>query len=135
MDSFDTKQLPVARDVVAPDGSDVRVLLGLTRGGLAHFELAPGQTSVAVSSRTVEEIWYFLGGHGEMWRSLRDREEVVPVGAAVCITIPVGTHFQFRSFGYEPLQAIGATMPPWPGEGEAFPVQGIWTPTVEPGTG
>ena len=49
MTDFDTKRLPVARDAIAPDGSDVRVLLGLKGGGLAHFELAPGATSVAVS--------------------------------------------------------------------------------------
>ena len=135
MNSFDTKRLPVAPSAIAPDGSDVRVLLRLSGGSLAHFELGPGETSVAVAARTVEEIWYFLGGRGEMWRKLEDREEVVSVDAGVCITIPVGTHFQFRSFGYEPLAAIGVTMPPWPGEGEAYEVQGKWIPTVKPGGG
>jgi len=47
-----------------------------------------------------------------MWRKLDDLAEVVAVDAGVCITIPVGTRFQFRSFGYEPLSAIGVTMPP-----------------------
>ena len=37
---FDTMQLPAAPDAVAPDGSDVRVLLQLGRGSMAHFELA-----------------------------------------------------------------------------------------------
>jgi len=32
MKTFATKQLPPAPDAVAPDGSDVRVLLGLTAG-------------------------------------------------------------------------------------------------------
>ena len=67
---FDKKLLPEQRDAVAPDGSDVRLLLGLRGGGLAHFELAPGETSVAVHHRTVEEIWYFVSGRGEMWRGL-----------------------------------------------------------------
>ena len=130
MHNFETKRLPVERDDIAPDGSDVRILLGLGGGGLAHFELAPGQTSVAVAHHTVEEIWYFLNGRGEMWRKQHDREEVIPVGPGVCITIPVGTHFQFRSFGYEPLSAIGVTMPPWPGEDEAYEVKGKWNPTM-----
>jgi mannose-6-phosphate isomerase-like protein (cupin superfamily) len=65
-----------------------------------------------------------------MWRKLNQREEVVPVESGVCLTIPVGTHFQFRSLGPEPLAAIGVTMPPWPGEGEAYEVAGRWTPTV-----
>jgi mannose-6-phosphate isomerase-like protein (cupin superfamily) len=130
MRRFDTRALPTERDAVAPDGSDVRILLGLYGGGMAHFQLAPGETATAVSHRTVEEIWFFLSGSGEMWRRQGDHEEVVPVGPAVCITIPLGTQFQFRSFGEQPLAAIGVTMPPWPGEGEAYVVPGIWTPTV-----
>jgi hypothetical protein len=41
---FDTTRLPVARDDVAPDGSDVRFLLGLERGSMAHFEIGLGRT-------------------------------------------------------------------------------------------
>jgi mannose-6-phosphate isomerase-like protein (cupin superfamily) len=130
MSNFATKRLSVARDAVAPDGSDVRVLLELTGGGMAHFELPPGHTSRAVTHRTVEEIWFFLSGHGEMWRKQEDLEEIVPVEPGVCLTIPLGTHFQFRSLRYEPLVALGVTMPLWPGEGEAIVVQGKWEPTV-----
>jgi mannose-6-phosphate isomerase-like protein (cupin superfamily) len=129
MPNPETKRLPARPDVVAPDGSGVRILLQLERGSLAHFELAAGQTSRAVAHRSVEEIWYFLGGRGELWRKLGAHETVVPVEAGVCITLPVGTQFQFRTLGDEPLAAIGVTMPPWPGEGEATPVAGRWTPT------
>jgi len=127
--SFDTKRLPVSRDAVAPDGSDVRVLLALRGGGLAHFELAPGQTSIAVAHRTVEEIWFVLRGRGEMWRKLDGHEAVVAVEPGICLTIPLGTHFQFRAAGDEPLAILGTTMPPWPGEGEAYEVPGKWAPT------
>jgi mannose-6-phosphate isomerase-like protein (cupin superfamily) len=133
MPSFGTKRLPVQRTAVAPDGSDVRALLELEGGGLAHFELPPGETSMAVAHRTVEEIWFFLQGRGEMWRKLDDYEETVPVEPGVCLTIPLGTHFQFRSFGDEPLAAIGVTMPPWPGEGQAYQIEGKWTPTIAGG--
>lgn len=133
MNSFMTTRLPVKPFGIAADGLEVRVLLGLAGGTMAHFELAPGQTSVAVTHHTVEEIWYFVRGRGEMWRKLGDQEEVVPVDPGVCITIPLGTHFQVRSFGYEPLSALGITMPPWPGEGEAYSVEGKWEPTVESG--
>ena len=98
---------------------------------MAHFELAPGRTSKAVTHRTVEEIWFFLSGRGEMWRARTGQDDViVPVEPGVCLTIPLGTHFQFRAFGYEPLAAVGVTMPPWPGEGEAIVVEGTWEPTV-----
>jgi mannose-6-phosphate isomerase-like protein (cupin superfamily) len=122
----ETRRLPSQPDVVAPDGSDVRVLLSLDAGSMAHFSLAGGRTSRAVVHRTVEELWYFLGGRGEMWRSLRGRSEVTEISAGVCISIPVGTAFQFRALGHEPLEAVGVTMPPWPGEDEAELVEGAW---------
>ena len=128
--SWETKGLPARPDVVAPDGSDVRVLLGLAGGGMAHFELAPGETSIAVVHRTVEEIWFFVGGRGEMWRADDEREEVVEVEPGIALTIPVGTRFQFRALGSEPLAAIGVTMPPWPGPDEAVTVEGRWPPTA-----
>jgi mannose-6-phosphate isomerase-like protein (cupin superfamily) len=94
---------------------------------MAHFELQPGRTSKAVAHRTVEEIWFFLSGRGEMWRSRNGQPDtIVQLEPGVCLTIPVKTHFQFRSFGTEPLSALGITMPPWPGEGEAMMVQGKW---------
>jgi mannose-6-phosphate isomerase-like protein (cupin superfamily) len=133
---LDVKVLPATADAIAPDGSDVRVLLGLAGGSVAHFELAAGETSVPVYHRTVEEIWYFISGEGEMWRSTGDESRTVPVGPGVCLTIPLGTHFQFRAQGKEPLRAIGVTMPPWPGDGEAIrSTKGPWSPTVAPGLG
>ena len=131
-------RLPAARDVVAPDGSDVRILLRLGGGSMAHFELAGGRTSRAVVHRSVDEIWYVLSGRGEMWRrqagrrggeGRRDgegREEIVALEPGTCLSIPVGTSFQFRSLGDGPLAAVAVTMPPWPGEDEAREVSGAW---------
>ena len=130
MIKFSTKRLPITHDAIAPDGSEVRMLLELTGGGMAHFELAPGETSAAVRHRTVEEIWFFLSGRGEMWRKQNQKEEIVQLYSGVCITIPLGTHFQFRSVGPEALAAVGVTMPPWPGACEAYVVEGKWVPTV-----
>jgi len=100
---------------------------------MAHFELLPSQTSKAVTHRTVEEIWFILSGRGEMWRKQEGQPGVVvSLESGMCLTIPLGTYFQFRSLGSEPLRAVGVTMPPWPGEGEAVLVQGAWEPTVAP---
>jgi mannose-6-phosphate isomerase-like protein (cupin superfamily) len=124
MPRFETMRLAAEPTEVAPDGSDVRVLLRLGPGGLAHFELGPGQVSKATRHRTVEEIWYFVGGRGQMWRRQGDRTEIVDVDPGTCLTIPLGTDFQFRALGFEPLAAIGATMPNWPGPDEAIQVEG-----------
>src|SRR4051794_15750214 len=125
------KPLPAEPDVTAPDGSDVRILLRTERGSTAHFELGPGRTSRAVRHRTVEEVWYFLSGRGQMWRRTPDGEERIDdVSPGVSLDIPVGTAFQFRTIGDEPLSAIGLTMPPWPNDdAEAVPVNGPWPPT------
>lgn len=125
---FETKRLSQEIDQVAPDGSSVRVLLGLQGGLMGHYELAPGHVSAAVMNQTVEEIWFFLSGRGEMWRKQREREETILVEPGVCVTIPLGTRFQFRSFENEFLSAVGITMPPWPGHSEATVVKGKWDP-------
>lgn len=130
MPGFETKRLPERKDAVAPDGCEVRILLGSEGGGMAHFELPPGETSTAVAHRTVEEIWYVLRGRGDMWRKDGEGETTVSLEPGVCLTIPLGTRFQFRSHGSDPLAAIAVTMPPWPGEGEAYTVEGKWRPTV-----
>ena len=125
-----TKPLPAEPDVIAPDGSDVRILLRTERGSTAHFELGPGRTSLAVRHRTVDEVWFFLSGRGQMWRRTPDGEERIDeVSAGVSLDIPVGTSFQFRTIGDEPLAAVGTTMPPWPNDdAEAIPVDGPWPP-------
>jgi mannose-6-phosphate isomerase-like protein (cupin superfamily) len=129
---FETLALPTRPDARAPDGADVRVLLRLAGGSFAHFELGAGRVSRAVTHRTVDEIWYVLGGRGEMWRRQDGRDGVVPLEAGVCLTIPLGTHFQFRSLGPGPLAAVAVTMPPWPGPDEAVLVPGGAWPSTEP---
>src|SRR5712691_10795005 len=90
---FETKRISAEPDAIAPDGSEVRVLCQLSRGGLAVFTLAPKAISKAVAHRTIEEVWYFISGQGRMWRKLGEHEEVVEVGPGVSISIPTGTHF------------------------------------------
>jgi len=125
---FQTKTLPDQPDVVAPDGSDVRILLSTNSGSMAHFQLAGGRTSKAIVHRTVEEIWYCVAGSGEMWRKLGDEARVTKLAVGTSLTIPVGTHFQFRA-GEDGLSAVAITMPPWLGEDEAVFVEGVWSPS------
>ena len=132
---FETTHGSTEPDVVAPDGSDVRILLSLGRGSMAKFELAVGHTSVAARHRTVEEIWFVTDGEGEMWRRADGVAAVVPLSKGVCLTIPCGTAFQFRTLGASPLCIVGVTMPPWPGDDEAIRTDGHWPATVEPGPG
>jgi mannose-6-phosphate isomerase-like protein (cupin superfamily) len=63
-EGFKTMMLPDERHVIVPDGSDVRVLLELAGGGMAHFELPANRVSRAIAHRTVDEIWFILRGSG-----------------------------------------------------------------------
>ncbi len=125
-----SKRIGSEPDAIAPDGSEVRLLCGVSRGGMATFTLGPFMVSRAVAHRSVEEVWYFLSGTGRMWRSLGEQEDITEVGPGVSVAIPTGARFQFRCDGDAPLVALGATMPPWPGDSEALHVPGKWEPTV-----
>lgn len=127
---FATLRLPEKPTTTAPDGSDVRVLLGSTAGNMAHFELAAGKVARAVTHRTVDEVWYIVAGRGQMWRRQGAHEDTLTLGPGLCLTLPVGTHFQFCASATGAVAAIGVTMPPWPGENEAVHVAGPWEPSV-----
>ena len=80
--AFVTKQLGEAYDVLAPDTSEIRLLVDTTRGSLAHGTLPPGRVSLAIAHRTVEEVWYVTQGRGRSgasrmvanWSSMSRRE-------------------------------------------------------------
>jgi mannose-6-phosphate isomerase-like protein (cupin superfamily) len=103
------------------------VLLANPHASMAHGTLPAGGISVAIRHKTVHEIWYILGGEGELWRKTEVQEEVVHLRAGVSITIPLGAAFQFRTLGSEPLRFIMCTTPPWPGHDEAVHVEPHWT--------
>jgi mannose-6-phosphate isomerase-like protein (cupin superfamily) len=130
MRPFETKALGERPDAIAPDGTLVRLLLTLPGGSFAHFQLPAGAVSRAVAHRTVEEIWYVVSGRGRIWRRSGETESVVDAAPGLCLTIPLGTHFQFRAEREAPFAFVAVTMPPWPGGDEAFPVAGPWRATV-----
>jgi mannose-6-phosphate isomerase-like protein (cupin superfamily) len=128
--TFTTRQLGEACDVIAPDGSEVRILCQTGRGSMAHFTLAPGAVAKAVAHRTIDEVWYVVAGRGRMWLRHGDREEIVEMREGLSLSIPRGTHFQFHAADDAPLAVVGVAMPPWPGDDEACIVEGPWQPTV-----
>lgn len=113
-------------EALAPDGSEIRLLPRLAGGSMVHCTLPPDAVSLAVTHRTVDELWYVLAGTGELWRRQGEREEIVPLAPHTAHSIPLGTHFQFRNPGAEPLRLVIVTMPPWPGPDEAVRVADHW---------
>ena len=127
--AFTTKQMGGAYDVLAPDTSEIRVLVSTTRGSMAHGTLSAGGVSLAIVHRTVDEVWYVTAGRGQVWRKQGSREAVVDVEPGTALTIPIGVDFQFRAIGPDPLCFVMCTMPPWPGEQEAVRVSDHWPVT------
>ena len=117
--------IPLVPDAIAPDGSEIYFRVAdAQRASLVEVELGPGRTSRPIRRRTVEEIWYFLAGFGEVWLRSPDgtSETTRAVGPGDTVTIPTGWAFQFRTTGGQPLRFLCFTSPPWPGEEEAVPV-------------
>ena len=127
---FESKQASLRANAIAPDGSEVRILSSLPRGGLALFSLTPGKIARAVVHRSVEELWYVLAGRGRIWRKLGADQQILDLAPGLSLSIPTGASFQFRCDGSERLEILGVTMPPWPGSQEADLVDGVWPPAV-----
>ena len=124
--SLQTAHISGVTPVIAPDGSSVRPLVATSRASLATFSLAAGEIASAVAHRSVDELWFVVSGRGEMWRKHGEVEELTVLSPGVALTIPVGTHFQFRAGPNDALIIVGCTLPPWPGDNEAVPVKGYW---------
>lgn len=124
------KTLPDVPDGKSPAGADVRLLMDSDTGNMIHSTVPQGQTNRAVVHATINEFWFILEGHGEIWRKDHQQERVTTLVPGVSIDIPVGTSFQYRNVGTGPLKFICVTMPPWPGAQESTYVEGIWKPSV-----
>ena len=123
MDSF---QLAPQHTETAPDGSKVRPLITGERASLVHCTLLAGTLSKAVMHKTIEEIWYFIEGRGQVWRQRGAEERVVDVTPGTALRIAPGTAFQLRNTGAGDLRFIVASMPPWPGNEEAVEAPAHW---------
>ena len=120
MAAFESSRIADDYDLLAPDGSEIRLLHSLPGASVVHCSLPAAGVSLPVRHRTVSEIWYFLAGRGQVWRRQAKREEVLEVRAGISLTIPLGTSFQFRNTDNTALEFIIVTMPSWPGADEAI---------------
>lgn len=117
----------------SPLGAWIRILMDGPHGNMIHSTVPPGMVGRACHFRTIDEYSYVLSGEGEIWRrSSGGSESVTRLIAGVCVDIPLGTNFQYRCTGGEPLVFMCTALPPWPGDDEAVIVDGPWLPCVDP---
>ncbi|WP_309667011.1 cupin domain-containing protein [Tabrizicola sp.] len=122
--------LAATADARSPAGADIRFIMDGPLANMIHSTVPPGQVNRATVHATVSEFWHILSGEGDIWRRDATTERITPLQAGTSIDIPVGTAFQYRCTGAEPLRFICISMPPWPGDHEATHLQGAWTPSV-----
>ena len=125
-----TRSFPSAPDGRSPAGAEIRYLLEGETGNMIHSTVPPGQVNRATVHATVSEFWHVLSGEGQIWRRDRTGEEITVLARGDSIGIPVGTAFQYRCTGPDPLEFLCISMPPWPGDREATAIAGPWTPTA-----
>ena len=125
-----TRAFPANPDGRSPAGAEVRRLMEGETGGMIHSTVPPGQVNRATVHATVSEFWFVLSGEGEIWRRDATGEETTALVSGVSIDIPVGTAFQYRCTGVEPLRFLCVTMPPWRGPEEATIIEGPWNPNA-----
>jgi len=125
-----TRPFPPAPDDRSPAGADIRHLIDGDTGSMIHATVPPGQVNRATVHATVSEFWHVLSGEGQLWRRSGAAEEITALRSGISIDVPVGTAFQYRCTGTEPLTFICISMPRWPGHHEATFVEGPWRPTV-----
>jgi mannose-6-phosphate isomerase-like protein (cupin superfamily) len=128
-----TRPLPSTADARSPAGAEIRYLLEGETGNMIHSTVPAGQVNRATVHATVSEFWHVLSGEGRIWRRDSRSEETTVLRAGVSIDIPVGTAFQYRCTGTDPLQFLCISMPRWPGDQEATFVEGPWEPTAPGG--
>ena len=118
-------------DVTAPDGSEIRLLINqrhhANAASMVEVALPAGQVSRPVWHQQVEEIWYVLQGHGEVWRCPPNADPAlygsVAVKAGDSLVIPPRWRFQFSASDSAELRFLCFTVPPWPGNDEARPAE------------
>ena len=125
-----TRPFPETPDARSPAGADIRYLMEGATGNMIHSTVPAGQVNRATVHATVNEFWHVLSGRGEIWRRDERGEDVSVLEPGVSIDIPVGTAFQYRCTGAEPLRFLCISMPPWPGNAEATLLDRPWVPTV-----
>jgi mannose-6-phosphate isomerase-like protein (cupin superfamily) len=125
-----TRSFPSTPDGRSPAGAEIRYLIEGETGNMIHATVPPGQVNRATVHATVSEFWHVLSGEGQIWRRDGSDEETTALREGVSIDIPVGTAFQYRCTGAEPLQFLCISMPRWPGDNEATVIEGPWEPTA-----
>lgn len=111
---MDVRNLDEVEAFVTKDGSEIRELLAprnsvIQQQSLAEARLEPGCSTTAHYHRLTEEIYYIVGGTGQM--SVGELSRAVGPGDA--IAIPPGQVHQITNTGESTLHLLCCCVPPY----------------------
>src|SRR5690242_8322951 len=90
--------------------AEIRFLPGFPAADFAHATVEARTASPAAILTEQTELFYVVGGEGELWRRHDGVEEVTRLRTGRSVGIPPGVDYQYRS-GHEPLRLLVATLP------------------------
>ena len=106
---MDVRSRDRAEPFTTKDGSTIRELMPAGNQSLAEATLAPGQQTERHYHAESEELYYLLGGEGEMEVD-GERSAVAPGDA---ILIPPGAWHQITATGSSELRFLCCCAPPY----------------------
>src|SRR4026209_274474 len=106
-----TRSFPSTPDGRAPAGAEIRYLIEGETGSMIHSTVPPGQVNRATVHATVSEFWHVPSGEGRDGPQDSTGEAPADLLRGVSIDIPVGTAFQYRCTGVDPLEFVCVSMP------------------------
>jgi mannose-6-phosphate isomerase-like protein (cupin superfamily) len=111
----ETAALPATPDYTsASGGAEIRLLPNFPAGEIAHAVTRPGQISDAAVLDVVTEMFFVLGGEGQLWRSNGENEQVVTLRPGRLTLTPPGILFQYCcTHETEALRFLVISAPCW----------------------
>ena len=96
-------------------GAEIRLLLDFPQGAIAHAVTKPGETSEPAILDGITEMFYVLGGSGQLWRGVGETEQVVTLRPGRLTTTPAGVQFQYSVApdATEALRFLVVSAPRW----------------------
>ncbi len=122
--------LPKHYQTLAPDGSQVRLLVRNTKASMAEFTLTPEAISRAIHQKVVHEFWYFLSGTGQVWVKYKGKAKIYSVHTGTSLALPNNVYFQFKNTSKKNnLAFVDVVIPPWPKKVVTTYTKGPWKST------
>lgn len=89
------KKLAEKYDYLAPDGSEIRLLISSSLASLDHLIVKPKTVSRAGYHKSVQEKWYIIRGEGKIWLKKYNQEQIIKLEPGFLFRLILMSIFSF----------------------------------------